>query len=150
MSASRGAKALAIGVTTVVIASVIAGLIAIGSPDLQRKHKLDERRIADLTEIVRLMPIYWDKNKILPPSLGALASQPGLHLHLIDPETGVAYEYATTSEKSFRLCASFAEESADESPRVFYIDPHWTHGAGHQCFERKMSTETGGGRTAFE
>lgn len=151
MSARISAKALAIGATIVMVATIVAGLIAIGPPDAQRKHRLDERRIADLSAIVRAMPGYWNKTKALPPNLATLAKEPGLHLHIFDPETRVAYEYATTGERSFRLCAVFAEESTDDARRVYYPGgSDWPHGAGHDCFERKMSAEAGSGRPSFE
>jgi hypothetical protein len=150
MSARISDKALALGATIIVVATIIAGLIAIGSPQTQRRHMLDERRIEDLSAIVRAMPGYWDKNHALPPDLAALAKQPGLHLHLSDPETGAGYEYATTAEKSFRLCAAFAAESADQSQGLHDQVPAWLHGAGRYCFERKLSAEAGNGRTTVE
>lgn len=149
MSTQINAKVLATGSIMVVIASIIAGLIATGTPGSQRQRKMDDRRVFDLSGIVRDMGVYWERHKVLPPSLAALSNEPGLHTHLSDPQTGAAYEYVITGEKSFHVCAIFAAESMDESQKIHDPASNWLHGSGHQCFERTFS-EAHGARAAFE
>ena len=138
MSASARARMLAGAATVVVIATVIAGLIAIGPPGLQRERKLDKRRVQDLTTLTRLLNVYWLAHLQIPPDLDTLAKSPGVRVP-IDPQTGGNYEYITTGEKTYRLCAVFSQDTSAE-PRADYfpIGEKWLHGAGRTCFDRDI------------
>jgi hypothetical protein len=136
MNARNGIRALVAAATLVVIAAVVAGLIAIGSPEQLRKRNLDERRVSNLMMFVQSLKLYWELHKQLPLDLAALAKQPGWRMPA-DPETGAAFEYAVTGEGSYRVCATFALESG-ERQRDFPGSNEWAHGAGRTCFDRHV------------
>jgi hypothetical protein len=143
MNTRNGTRALVVGATVVVLAAVVAGLIAIGPPDVQRRRKLDERRVADLNSLSAQVKSYKDQHKQLPADLAALAGQPGRRLP-VDPETGSAYEYAMTDEGTYRLCANFALDSADiPQPHFFPGGSDWPHGVGRTCFDRQVTKRSG-------
>lgn len=139
MSASVRARMLAGAATVVVIATLIAGLIAIGPPGLQRERKLDKRRVQDLTTLTRLFNVYWLAKLQLPPDLDTLAKSPGVRLPT-DPQTGENYEFVKTGEKTYRICAVFSLDTSAE-PRTDYYPTgeRWLHGAGRTCFDRDIN-----------
>lgn len=138
MNASLRARVLAGAATVVVTATVIAGLIAIGPPGLQRERKLDKRRVQDLTTLTRLLNVYWLAHLQIPPDLDALAKSPGVRVPT-DPKTAKNYEYIATGEKTYRLCATFSQDTSAE-PRADYlpIGEKWLHGVGRACFDRDI------------
>ncbi len=139
MNTQNRIRFLLVGATLIVITTLIAGLIAIGPPELQRQHKLDEQRVADLKNISQHLKYYSEQHKQLPADLATLERQPGLRIPS-DPQSGVAYEYATTKDGGYRLCAAFALESEHGQKTRFYPDTsEWTHGAGRNCFDRQAS-----------
>lgn len=144
MNTRNRIRALLAVATLVIVAAVIAGLIAIGSPALQRKHKLDEQRVADLNSISQYLKYYWEQHKQLPADLAELGRQPGFHVPS-DPETGAAFEYAVTGTNAYRLCATFALDSADQEHRRDYSgSDDWPHGTGRGCFDRHATKSSAG------
>ena len=139
MNTRNGVRMLTVAATLVVMAVLVVGLIAIGSPGLQRKRKLDHRRVEDLISISRQLNTYWDESKELPPSLAVLAVQPGLS----DPSTGQPYEYKVIGTNTYRLCAVFALDSQNQSQKQYYFGADdWLHGVGRRCFERKAKQKS--------
>ena len=139
MNASVRARMLAGAATVAVIATLIAGLIAIGPPGLQRERKLDRRRVHDLVTLTRLLNVYWLAHLQLPPDLDTLAKSPGVRLPT-DPLTGGNYEFMKTGEKTYRLCAVFSLDTSDEPRADYYpIGEKWLHGAGRTCFDRDIN-----------
>lgn len=144
MSSSPRALVLPAIVTAVVASSVIAAIVMLGAPSVQRQRKMDEVRVQNLAFIVSSVNGYFTRHKELPSNLDALAKEPGYHIAQNDPNTGKPYEYQTLGATSYRVCADFARDSAAESPQLYsaYLNVDWAHGAGHQCFER--NTEKNG------
>ena len=135
-------KALAAAVTAVVLAAIVAGILTLGSPGVQRQRRLDERRVADLAHIASAVTAYWQRHSSLPADLASLANEPGLRVNARDPETGAAYVYEVTGADLYRLCAVFAFDSAADSAvpaRVLALD--WAHGAGRHCFDLRVPKE---------
>jgi hypothetical protein len=124
--------------TAVVAASVIAAIVMLGGPSVQRRHKMDGVRVQNLTFIAMSVNGYFTRHKELPADLDALAKEPGYHISPLDPETGNPYGYEILSATSYRLCADFNLDSATDSPDPYntYVDVSWAHGPGHQCFDR--------------
>ncbi len=75
---------------------------------------------------------------------------------MIDPETDAPYKYEVTGDLSFRLCASFSEETKDLSGQGSYpmrdmaypstvggdsMNNNWKHGVGETCFDRTIDPE---------
>ena len=130
----------------IVTVSVIGGFFLAGSPTRERDRQFDERRVNDLSYIQNEVTNYWSLKQKLPADFGALENPLRGFKASADPETGVAYEYKTTSALTFELCATFATDSAS-SPKtaVIYPEPFggnsWLHGAGRVCFERTIDPE---------
>lgn len=133
-----------VGVATlVVITSVVVGLVALGSPTLQRDRKMDQQRTNDLSQLSQLVGVYWNENKKLPTDLVELAKLPGLRAPL-DPQTGTAYEYTPTGELTYKVCADFALDTAvDPPPSYTPFATEWMHGIGHTCFNRNVVKAAG-------
>jgi hypothetical protein len=124
--------------TGVVAASVIAAIVMLGGPGVQRKHKMDGVRVQNLTFIALSLNGYFIRHKELPADLDALAKEPGYHISRLDPDTGKPYGYRILSATSYRLCADFVLDSATDSLEFYNanVNVSWAHGPGHQCFDR--------------
>lgn len=126
-------------VTSVVAATVIAAIVMLGAPSVQRQRKMDEVRVQNLTAIALSVNGYFARHKELPADLDSLAKEPGYHIPRSDPDTGKSYGYQILAAASYRLCADFAGDSATaDSPQFYnaYVNVNWAHGRGHQCFDR--------------
>jgi len=138
VSRISGVRLLVVAVTLVVIATLVASIMVLGSPGKQRQLRLDERRVGDLIGIKNAITFYVNQHDALPLDLGALANQPNLRIRRTDPETGAPYEYASVGGRSYRLCAVFAASSqGDRIPAPYFNEMGWEHGPGRQCFDRK-------------
>ena len=126
---------LVLGAAAVVIlATLVASVAVIRSPAAEREARLDTRREQDLARIARLVEAHYQRTGELPASLDELAT-PGTGLPL-DPVHGVAYRYEATGERTYRLCARFGTDTAQDGRQPFGGDA-WLHGAGEHCFERR-------------
>lgn len=133
---------LATAATLVVIATVAAAIAVMGSPWAQREAKFDRRRVEDLDRIVAAVSRYADGHGALPPDLATLARQPGRRLAIVDPRHRTPYTYQVTGARTYRLCASFATDAATDGVG-FWTREEWAHGAGRQCFDRRLEKTTG-------
>jgi hypothetical protein len=140
MKKLSGATYLAIISTIIIAVAVVAAVIILDPPGVQRKRRIDVHRVEDLTNISNSIDIYWERKKSLPPNIAVLEAEPGLKIPLKDPETGNPYVYAVTGSKSYRLCAVFSVDSSEESGGGC-LSRTWSHGAGRQCFELKPPKE---------
>jgi len=127
---------LAIVASVVVAATVVAAVVVIGSPAAQRELRLDQRRINDLQHIAQLVELHVRQHDALPPDLAALARQPGQRIDATDPADGTPYGYEATGPRGYRLCASFATDTA--VTRDGAVPDAWSHGRGRQCFDREV------------
>ena len=120
--------------------AVIAGLITLGTPSHARERRLDELRVDDLARLSNAVDAFWTKHAALPPSLESLASERQIDRVPKDPKTDSAYTYLPSGERSYRLCATFAQPMDSTSPGP-YVDRFdvgirsWRHGAGESCFD---------------
>lgn len=137
MSAGNVGRSLAIAASAVVIATVVAAMLLMGSPESQRESRLDRKREQDMERIATAINTRARAGKPLPASLEILSSEPGLRLAVSDPQTGVSYAYTITGSDRYRLCAVFTTDTGDKS-RQGWVDQDWLHGAGRHCFERKV------------
>jgi hypothetical protein len=131
---------MAASATTVVVVSVIAGVILVGSPAQGRLERLDAGRIEDLKGIMLAMDLFWSRNERLPASLEELTEDPRVQVNTVDPGSAEPYEYYPLDEDAYELCASFDGESAAPGRRT--PADFWSHGVGRQCF--KLSVDTSG------
>jgi hypothetical protein len=131
-------KAIVAAATILVVVSIIAGLIVVGSPAQGRIERLDADRIEDLRGIMLAVDLFWTRNERPPTSLGELMEDPRVQVNTVDPGSADSYEYHLLDEDSYELCATFDRESpapARRSPTDF-----WSHGVGRQCFELSVDT----------
>lgn len=137
MSAGNAGRWLAIFVSVVVAATVVGAMLVMGSPGSQRESRLDRKREQDMERIAMVIDLRARAGKPLPADLTSLAREPGQRLSITDPVTGAPYAYQVADGRSYRLCAEFTTDTAQES-RKTWIDQDWLHGKGRHCFDRKV------------
>jgi hypothetical protein len=120
--------------------AVVAGLIMLGKPSHARERRLDALRIGDVSRLSDEVDAYWVKHAALPPTLDSLVSQNQLDRIPVDPQTDSAYTYLASGERSYRLCATFAQPSDTTLPPGYAdgigVTRHaWRHGTGESCFD---------------
>jgi hypothetical protein len=142
VSAGNAGRWLAVAASVVVVATVAAAMLAMGSPGSQRESRLDRKREQGMERIAMAIDFRAKAGQPLPADLASLAREPGRRLSITDPATGAAYAYETTGDRSYRLCAVFATDTALES-RKAWIDQEWLHGKGRHCFDRKADARKG-------
>ena len=152
-----GFRVFVVAVVTMVIAVVVVGLYLAGSPNKERARRFDQQRLNDLQSITYAVDFFYDNNRRLPDSLSELAtgSVKGQYYvsSIVDPESGVPYEYVVKGGADYDLCAIFALPSTESDPSAPYparpvpagidsdgtskplmpVNP-WEHPAGRHCF----------------
>ncbi len=137
MKLSLGQTIVAIA-GAVVVASIIAGVILVGSPAEGRLQQLDSARIENLKGIMVGMDSFWSRNERLPASLEELMTDPRVEVRTRDPGSAEPYDFAPLDEDTYELCATFDLQSP-EPARPSSAD-FWRHGVGRQCFELDVDT----------
>lgn len=135
-------------VAAVVLAVVVGGFFAAGSPMHQRKVRFDERRVNDLQTIQGQVVNHYQFKRKLPLMPSELTDDISGFSVPVDPDTGKSYEYRVTGTLKFQLCASFetASDGTNGTPRMPapYGDSYgqnWAHGTGRACFDRTVDPE---------
>lgn len=151
-------KLFTIIASVIVIGSLVAGLIIVGSPAKQRKLRDDQTRVGHLQSIQWNVVSYYQQSGKLPETLDQLSDPlyPEMKEQFLDPETKEKYEYRTVASTtpSFELCANFALQSMDDYYKGRGIFPSrdiavsypypgefnqvFTHNAGRNCFSRSI------------
>lgn len=144
MSEGALGRWLLVGAGIVVVATIATGIFVMGSPSAQRDQAMDQRRVRDLARIGEAIDSYADLHDTLPPTLATLAGQPGRRLSIADPVDGSVYAYEILGNRTYRVCAVFATDTA-KAPKAAepWGDDRWFHGTGRQCFQRKANAKTG-------
>lgn len=154
-----------------VIAAIVLGFIAVGSPAKQRALRFDSQRVSDLSNIQWRVINYWQQKEKLPGSLTDINDTIAGFIVPTDPETKEAYEYSVKAVSgtktvpgglSFELCATFGVSSEDTKgkgaygrggvyPTVAYdmsypspiggVSDVWDHGKGRACFDRTIDPD---------
>jgi hypothetical protein len=137
MKATIGQTIVAAG-GTVVVASIITGVILVGSPAEGRLQQLDSARIEDLQAIMAGMDSFWTRNERLAASLEELMADPRVEVKTQDPGSAAPYDFTPLDEDTYELCATFDLESL--APGRPSSADFWRHGAGRQCFELDVDT----------
>jgi hypothetical protein len=130
--------------TTAVAASIVAGVILVGTPESGRLERLDTDRVEHLQGIMRAIDRFGDEDGRLPDTLEELANDPRAAVDILDPESLESYEYRVLDESTYELCAVFDRES-QVSRRAAPAD-FWYHGVGRHCFE--LAVRPSGSRDA--
>jgi hypothetical protein len=116
--------------------SMVAALVAAGSPWRQRLLQLDARRVDALQTIQRNLNVYHQRERGLPDSLDALAATPETFLtDAVDPVTKTPYRYERVDDATYTLTATFDLPSPPDQDRPLWDrDGFFRHGAGEQTF----------------
>ena len=155
----RSVSRAGIAATIAALLVVVAGLYTLGTPSRARALKFDALRVDDLKRLSSHVDEYWVKNTVLPQALDSLVATRQLDRVPTDPQTRQPYTYLVSGERSYRLCATFAQPSdSDASFRDNSGDymlsigaggtpiagqPHsWRHGAGESCFDLTPPVKT--------
>lgn len=138
-------------VTALVVAAVVYGFFAAGSPFAERLRRFDDRRVANLQEIQWQVINFWQRKDKLPGKLGDLRDDISGFVPPSDPETALTYDYRVLGNLKFELCADFKTESRESRGRGRYYAPqpvslggqadNWQHGIGRACFGRTIDPE---------
>lgn len=135
-------KTMVVAAMTVVVVSIITGVIVVGSPAEGRLQRLDSARIEDLKGIMVAMDSFWVRNERLPASLEVLGADPRVQVKTHDPGSAELYDYALLDEDTYELCATFDRELP--APARRNSPDFWSHGVGRKCFELSVKTKTSG------
>ncbi|CAN5882118.1 hypothetical protein BH23ACT12_BH23ACT12_06500 [soil metagenome] len=128
-----------------VVALVVAGLFAVGSPATARKYKADQERRNRVDQIHYVLSAHVREEGALPRSLEEIDGQ---SLRQIgyggdvrkDPETGQFFEYTRRSDREYVICANFETASDDRRAQDFVGYPgNLKHQAERTCFDRKIT-----------
>jgi len=144
-------KAVSIGTGLVVLVSVVAGIILIGSPSKQRDVALDMQRVNDLQSIqYQVLEFYQDKG-MLPKTLVEVVDPIRGNVLAKDPESKEDYKYEVVSALSFKICATFKTssketsriESKDYYPAYSMLEgtEYFEHEIGENCFNRTIDPD---------
>jgi hypothetical protein len=138
-SADKLGRPLAVASLVVAIAAITAAVFTMGTPAQQRRVRIDTARIGDLDHLVDAVRADAKANGKLPPNLGVVAGKPGRSLRVDDREARGSYEYAVIDATHFKVCATFATDTASHPARGFPASrDEWAHAAGRQCFTRTL------------
>lgn len=116
----------------VVVAAIVLGFTATGTPSQQRELSMDDKRVNDLTDLSYRIAESWSSSsqqaadRRLPKSLDDLPAYVPKSDKL-DPETNTPFEYRPDGGSKYELCATFSAPSES-------TDSQWAHSAGHHCF----------------
>lgn len=127
-------------VTVAAALVVIMGLLAVGKPSRARQRRLDGLRVDDLSQLSSAVETFWARRASLPSTLDTLVAMHQLDAVPRDPQTNTPYTYLVSGERSYRLCATFAQPSDSDQVGTRYetfnhMNHSWRHGAGESCFD---------------
>lgn len=135
------AKLFAAVAIVIAVAAVIFGFTRIDTPSTLRDSRIDQSQISDLRQIQSAVEEHYLLHKALPATLADIKT---VNLPTA-PEGRAAYTYAVT-EQGFKLCATFATKSGQDSTAPYYADKtlitnpeSWQHDKGNYCFERVIN-----------
>ena len=144
------ARMVGLGAGVLVVLTIAAGFLIVGTPGQARHYRLDSQKVSDLQNIQSEIITYWQQKQKLPAKLTDLNDSLSYFTLPMDPQTGASYEYTATGSTSFSICATFNDASqpgmnvegrgVPTSPYGATTD-NWAHGAGHTCYARTIDPE---------
>lgn len=133
----NNSKLVGIVATVLVVALVIAGLFAVGSPSTARDLRADQQRRQYLNDLHFELAQQVAAGEEIPESLEDLEPfdrfGPGYDPRL-DPETGELFEYTKLSATEYEVCATF--NTSIEEAEGYRFFGELEHDAGRNCYER--------------
>jgi hypothetical protein len=138
-----------------VVLSIAAGFLILGTPQHARLMRFDQQKINDLQQIQSQVVTYYQQKQALPQSLSDLNNSLSYFTVPTDAQNGTDYAYRiTTPPYSFEICATFNVAGDSNGPNAYATVPtmvgsahnggtfdNWTHIAGQQCFERTIDPD---------
>ncbi|MES2202781.1 MAG: DUF5671 domain-containing protein [Patescibacteria group bacterium] len=132
-----------------VVLTIAAGFLIVGSPQQARQMRLDDQRINDLQNIQSQVIYYWQQKSALPAALSDLNDPLSYWQMPLDPATGQPYTYKRYSPLDFGLCATFAAVGDSAMGYARPVAPYgvkgtqdnWAHVAGEVCFDRSIDPQ---------
>jgi type II secretory pathway pseudopilin PulG len=121
--------AFAVALSAIALAAIVVGFAVIGSPDHVRRQRLDEQRVAELKTLSESIRGFRRNYGHLPDTLEQLTTSGALYQQMRHGP----YEYRTTGDSAFELCAEFAEPWSDAATAAGNPGP-WSHRQGRSCF----------------
>ena len=141
---SQSRKIWRIVAGVIVLGSIITGFAVLGSPATQSLYKYDEQKVNDLMTINSEIVNYYDTKGVLPRTLADLTAS-AYYINVTDSQTGKPYEYESTGENTYNICAVFNKSSKDKNnisqPEVLYQygGVSWSHPEGRHCFQQTVN-----------
>src|SRR3989344_1914430 len=132
------------GVGVLVLVSILAGFVIVGTPQDARMYRLDQQKVNDLQSIQWQVVNFWQQKQAIPATLSELDDPLSGFVVPTDVQTGESYGYERTSNSSFRLCATFnmasrgGDMSVAEPYRYGGEQQNWSHEAVEVCFDRTI------------
>jgi len=124
-----------------VVVSMFCSFIFGESPMEARDRKIDGAILDSFSNIEHGINQYYNANDSLPESLSVLSEEikfitPEI---MLDPETGLNYQYNILSEDRFELCANFRTSNLEDDNESYgYYREIWPHEKGEQCIEKSL------------
>ncbi|MDO8523530.1 MAG: DUF5671 domain-containing protein [bacterium] len=129
-----GAQCLAVVSTCAVVLAIGVGIYITGSPYQERRVRLDQEKVNELSGIQNAVIRYWEEKKKLPESL----TDTDIRTYVRDSESIKEYEYKILNKETFSLCAEFKTSDKQDQDVKQYGLNKWAHEAGKVCFERSV------------
>jgi hypothetical protein len=133
--------------TLVVVALVVAGMFAIGSPATARKYKADQERRNRITQLHYVLSSQVRADGSLPASLDDIDPEIFRRAGYTsdvrkDPETGENFGYRRTAERRYEVCAEFETSSDDRQAGEYRPYPgDVEHESGRNCYDRTITNQ---------
>ncbi len=106
-------------ITIIVVFSIV------GTPEQQRKKRIDEQKIFELMSLQNSISYFWETKNKLPESLDELKKENIYYLPI-----NYQYEYNVLNSTSFEICTTFYYSNTNSE---------WSHTDGRYCFVRDVS-----------
>jgi type II secretory pathway pseudopilin PulG len=142
------ARSVGYAAVALVVLSIAAGFLILGTPQHARLINFDEAKISDLQNIQSEITTYYQQKQALPARLSDLTNSLSYVTVPTDAQSGQAYGYQITKAPySFELCADFnlignGNASSYTMPvAAGGAQDNWQHSAGQYCFARTIDPQ---------
>ena len=116
---------------------IATGFWLLGSPQLQRQLKADEKRLKNLHQIAEYLHREEVKSRSQNQNFQLPKALPKKD-YIRDPISEKSYEYKIIDGTDYQLCASFATDSKKERKKEYSyrkIQEFWHHSPGKNCYQ---------------
>lgn len=147
----KRAQFVGVGALVLVIGTIAAGILIMGTPGQVRLYRFDDQKVSDLTNIEWQLVSYWQQNGKLPVALDQLRDSISGNTVPLDPQSGLSYTYTPLAKSSFKLCAAFNADTQNVTANQLTMPASprsapgrdlgtdsWWHAAGNTCFTRTI------------